>query len=169
MHGEVGPRQATISAIADRAGVTRATIYRHFPDEESLFLACSAQWLARQHLPDPSNWREVEDPQARLRRGLADIYRYYRDGAQMLDVMIRDADAVPDRVRGARLERELGWQHELLKDFPGGRRARVRAGVAHAIAFGTWRSLCVDLGLPDGAAADLMVGMVGAAAVTAPP
>ena len=53
LHGSVGPAHATISAIADRAGVTRATVYRHFPDDETLFLACSGQWLARQTFPIP--------------------------------------------------------------------------------------------------------------------
>ena len=41
LHGSVGPARTTISAIAERAGVQRATVYRHFPDEESLFAACS--------------------------------------------------------------------------------------------------------------------------------
>ena len=30
-----------MSAVAGRAGVTRATVYRHFATEESLLLACS--------------------------------------------------------------------------------------------------------------------------------
>ncbi len=63
LHGTVGPANASISAIAETAGVTRATVYRHFPDDESLFLACSGQWLARQRLPDPETWKD-EDPWA---------------------------------------------------------------------------------------------------------
>src|SRR6187399_2378359 len=61
LHGTVGPARASVSAIADAAGVTRATVYRHFPDDESLFLACSGQWLARQRLPDPDAWALVDD------------------------------------------------------------------------------------------------------------
>ena len=53
LHAEVGPARATISAIAERADVTRATVYRHFPDDESLFLACSGQWLSRQCAAGP--------------------------------------------------------------------------------------------------------------------
>jgi AcrR family transcriptional regulator len=45
LHGSLGPARTTVSAVADRAGVTRATVYRHFANEESLFLACSRQWL----------------------------------------------------------------------------------------------------------------------------
>ena len=41
LHGSVGPAATTISMVAERAGVQRHTLYAHFPDERSLFLACS--------------------------------------------------------------------------------------------------------------------------------
>ena len=68
LHAKVGPARASISAIAERAGVTRATVYRHFPDDESLFLACSGQWLSRQRLPDPDAWDATATPVDTLRR-----------------------------------------------------------------------------------------------------
>src|SRR5215204_1310550 len=34
----------TVAAIAETAGVTRLTVYRHFPDTNSLFDACTAHW-----------------------------------------------------------------------------------------------------------------------------
>src|SRR5689334_3132595 len=37
LHGSIGPARTTISAIAERARVQRATVYRHFPDEAALF------------------------------------------------------------------------------------------------------------------------------------
>ncbi|MCY7302061.1 MAG: TetR/AcrR family transcriptional regulator, partial [Thermoleophilia bacterium] len=40
----VGPAATQISEIARRAGVQRVTVYNHFPDEASLFAACSAHW-----------------------------------------------------------------------------------------------------------------------------
>ena len=61
LHGEVGPARTTIVAVAERAKVTRATVYRHFPDDESLFLACSGQWLSRQTLPNPEAWDAHDD------------------------------------------------------------------------------------------------------------
>ena len=164
LHGTVGPANASISAIAETAGVTRATVYRHFPDDESLFLACSGQWLARQRLPDPETWKD-EDPWARLRSGLLDIYQYYRAGEPMLTMIHRDFAMVPERVRNARLSAERTWQEHMLRALPGGRRAVVRAAVAHACAFGTWRSLALDIGLSDRAAVELMVGMTKAAAI----
>jgi AcrR family transcriptional regulator len=163
LHGSVGPAHASISAIAERAGVTRTTVYRHFPDDESLFLACSGQWLSRQTLPDPEAWSAVTDPVARLRFGLADLYRYFREGHEMLANIERDAAVVPDRVRGARLAMERRWRETLVAELPGRRRATVRAAVAHATSFATWRSLCLDQGLSDRATVGLMVAMVLAA------
>ena len=160
LHGSVGPAHASISAIAERAGVTRTTVYRHFPDDESLFLACSGQWLSRQVLPDPDAWLSVADPVQRLRTGLADLYRHFRAGHEMLANIERDAAVVPDWVRGARLAREREWRETLLAELPGRRRATVRAAVAHATTFATWRSLCLDQGLSDRAAVELMTGMV---------
>ena len=52
LHGTVGPARTTVSAIAERAGVQRATVYRHFPDERALFGACSAHWIAANPPPD---------------------------------------------------------------------------------------------------------------------
>jgi AcrR family transcriptional regulator len=162
LHRTVGPANATVSAIAQAAGVTRTTVYRHFPDDESLFLACSGQWLARQQLPNPGAW-EDGDPWVRLRLGLLDIYRYYRAGEAMLTMIHRDAAIVPGRVREARLEGEKSWRADLSRSLPHRRRSAVRAAVGHAASFATWRSLCVSEGLTDAAAVDLMVAMVRAA------
>ena len=119
LHGTVGPARTTIAAVAAGAHVTRATVYRHFADEESLFLACSSQWLARQDLPRPAAWRLVGDPAGRLRRGLADIYRYYRSGEEMLSLVVRDVEAVPAVVAAARRSREREWVTTLLSAYPG--------------------------------------------------
>lgn len=160
LHGTLGPARTTVSAVAARAGVTRATVYRHFADEESLFLACSRQWLSRQQLPEPDAWGLIEDPGERLRTGLVDIYRYYRRGEQMMAHIHRDVDVVPPVVVAARRSHEQLWLDTLLAPRPGHRRKVVRAAVAHAIAFTTWESLCGAYGLSDRSAVELMVGMV---------
>src|SRR6266851_6093020 len=77
LHDSLGPARTTISAIAERAGVQRLTVYRHFPDDRSLFRACSGHWAARNPKPDPSSWAAVDDPEARLRLALAEIYAFF--------------------------------------------------------------------------------------------
>jgi AcrR family transcriptional regulator len=164
LHGSVGPAHASIAAVARTAGVTRATVYRHFPDDEALFQACSAQWLARQRRPDPDQWTVHQDAGDRLTAGLTDVYRYYREGASMLRLVIRDAEVVPEAVRAARLAAERAWVETMLEPFPGRSKVR-RAAVTHAVSFATWRSLCVDGGLSDRSAVALMTATVRAAAV----
>ena len=44
LHEEVGPARTTVVEIADRAKVSRPTVYSHFPDEQSLIAACSRHW-----------------------------------------------------------------------------------------------------------------------------
>ena len=160
LHASLGPARTTVSAVADRAGVTRATVYRHFADEESLLLACSRQWLSRQQLPDPDAWGLIEDPIERLRAGLVEIYGFYRRGEPMMSRIHRDVDVVPAVVVAARHAREGRWLDTLLAAHPRRRRTVVRAAVAHATAFTTWQSLCGAQGLSDRSAVDLMVGMV---------
>ena len=50
LHGTLGPARTTISEIAERAGVQRHTFYAHFPDDRSLFLACSGLAMERDEL-----------------------------------------------------------------------------------------------------------------------
>src|SRR5438067_11750928 len=70
LHEEVGPAQTSISAIAERAGVRRSTVYRHFPNDEALFAACSAHWRAANPAPDPTPWTEIADPAERAETAL---------------------------------------------------------------------------------------------------
>src|SRR5512133_2458195 len=67
LHEELGPARTSIAAIAERAGVRRSTVYRHFPTEEALFAACSSHWRAANPAPDPTAWTMVADPAERTR------------------------------------------------------------------------------------------------------
>src|SRR5918992_2109604 len=64
LHGTVGPARTTVAGVAREAGVQRATVYRHFPDEESLFAACTAHYWAANPLPDLEAWSAIDDPAA---------------------------------------------------------------------------------------------------------
>lgn len=162
LHGSVGPASTTIAAIADRAGVTRLTVYRHFPDEDALFGACSAHWISRQQPPDPGAWSQIGDPAARLRAGLADLYRFFRAGAGMLTCIYRDLAALPEAHQQGLRDRDTYFRDVLTAPFGGtdGEYRRLGAVIGHAISFWTWRSLCLDQGLSDTEAVDAMTGMV---------
>src|SRR3954453_10364842 len=95
LHEEVGPAQTSISAIAERAGVRRSTVYRHFPDEEALFDACSTHWRAANPPPDPRSWSSIGDPSERTRSALREVYAFYGRTESMYVSLMRDAPLVP--------------------------------------------------------------------------
>lgn len=164
LHGTIGPARTTVSAIAERAGVQRHTYYRHFPDELSLMLACSGLYGERNPPPDPERWREIRDPEERLRRGLDELYAFYEANQQMLSNIIRDAQvhAVTAEVSALRSGRMISAMREVLS--AGRRSKRALALLDLALAFSTWRALVVDSGLGRRAAVDTMVAVVRCAA-----
>jgi AcrR family transcriptional regulator len=168
LHGSLGPAKTTISAVAERAGVQRATVYRHFPDEEALFGACSAHWLAQHPLPDLEDWATVGDPDERLRVALSALYAWYESGEEMLERTTRDATLVPAMRRAVGLRR--AWLTEAVATIVhgrrerGARRRRVEAAIAHAVSFSTWRSLVREQGLSVAEAVELMCGLAELAA-----
>lgn len=161
LHGSVGPARTTVAAIAERAGVTRLTVYRHFPDADSLFAACTAHWAAQQELPDPGSWTLIGEPRQRLRAGLTDLYRFYSGAAPMLSRTTRDWDEIPDFVRQRTIQRNRLCAETLLAAWPRRQQTDRRAAlVGHAVAFTTWRSLCLDQQLTNPDAVAAMVKLV---------
>jgi AcrR family transcriptional regulator len=161
LHEQVGPARASLSSIAERAGVERQTYYRHFPDERSLFSACSGLWVERNPLPDASRWREIENPEARLRRGLREIYAYYETNETMLASVIRDSEV--HAVTREMVDQGIGpamtaFSTALAAGWATSR--KTRAAIDLALGFHTWRSLVRGSGLSPAQAADLMAEIV---------
>jgi AcrR family transcriptional regulator len=167
LHGTVGPARTTVSAVAERAGVQRATVYRHFPTEEDLFEACTSHWRARNPPPDPAAWAEVTDPAARLRLALGELYGWYGRTSYMLERADRDAPHVEAlrpaaEGRAAYVQAARGvLMHGRAER--GGRRRRVEAALGHVLDFTTWRSLVDRQGLEPEEAVELAAGMAEAA------
>jgi AcrR family transcriptional regulator len=162
LHGSVGPANTTVSAVAKRAGVRRATVYRHFPTQEDLFEACTAHFYGRHPLPDAGGWSEITDPNHRLERALADLYEWFEETEDMLANVTRDAAHTPPGPR-ERFRSYFEHVHATLmrgRHERGRARKRVRAAIGHAITFATWRSLVRVHGLDQREAVELMVSMV---------
>jgi AcrR family transcriptional regulator len=166
LHGTVGPSRTTMSAVADRAGVERRTLYRHFPTEADLFAACSTHYFTANPWPDLGHWRAIRDPRERLERALDDLYAYYESTEPMLSNVLRDADLV-DSARDSvvPLHAYLEEAADVLttgRQAHGRRRQLLRGAVRHALAFSTWRSLS-DNGVGRSDAARLSSALVEAA------
>ena len=162
LHTSIGPARTTVSAIAQRAGVERHTVYAHFPDERALFGACTVHWEAAHPFPDPTSWLAVDDPQSRLRLALRDVYGWYETVEPDMAIFRRDAqvhDLNADVVAGYDLQL-AGLADELARVWP--RRKSVRAAIGHALEFETWRSLVRRQGLSRTQAVDAMLRLVDA-------
>jgi len=168
LHGTIGPARTSISAVAEGAGVRRSTVYRHFPDEEALFGACSSHWAAANPLPDLGSWEAIADPDERLRTALGELYAFYGRTEQMMENLLRDEHTVATikRLFGAYHQYVAATREILVRGRPerGRRRDEARAAIGHALAFATWQSLTHEQGLDDAQAVGLMCGLVRSAA-----
>jgi AcrR family transcriptional regulator len=167
LHRELGPARTTVAEIARRAGVERLTVYNHFPDDAALFHACQAHWLAESPPPDVSVYARVSDPQERVEAVLIVLYRWYRNGAQLLRHVTRDAATLPAlRETLEAQERFRDTMVELLlkgRSVRGAARRRLAAAIAVALDFRTWDTL-TGTGLSEAETARVAAAMVAGAA-----
>ena len=153
LHGSLGPARTTYSMVAERAGVQRHTLYAHFPDERSLFLACSGLTTERDPLPEAADWPDDAD---QLRVGLGAIYAWYGRNEQLAACVLRDAEShtltreMTELRFGPTMRR---WEEVLGAGLDPVQRATLRV----MLGFPAWRSLARDSGLEPARAVELAV------------
>ena len=162
LHEEVGPARTTVAEIARRAGVQRLTVYNNFPDERDLFRACQQHWLTRHPPPDLDSTLHSESEPDRVQAVLRELYAWYRRTERMASNIRRDRELVPalDSLMSETTDvRMAGLVDALLSGLDGGDGRELRAVLALALDFWTWRRLAIE-GLDDEAAAALMAETV---------
>jgi AcrR family transcriptional regulator len=157
LHQTIGPAATTVTEIAERAGVGRVTVYRHFPDEPTLSRACSGLYFERNPLPDPERWRAIADPEERFTVGLLETYAWYATNHAMIGNALADA-----REHAVMVPYHAHWDlaASILDEawaVPAGGRDVLHAGIAVALSFDTWRTLVREQGLSDAQATDLLL------------
>jgi AcrR family transcriptional regulator len=173
LHESVGPALTSRSAIAERAGVTRPTVYSHFPDDLSLGKACSSLDLSENPLPDPGRWEEISDPEERLRSALSDLYSYFRLRERLWANVLRDqellyANGDPEALEAnAEIMGPILLHWERMKETiaagwgpPEEIPRLVLGAIGFALDFQAWRAMVRTQGTSDEEAIELMVGMV---------
>lgn len=144
LHEEVGPSNTTVAAVADRAGVQRLTVYRHFPDESAMLEACSSRFVELNPPPDPSLWDSGLPPLDFAQAALSDYYAHYGRTQAMLAKVYRDAPtsetlaAIMAQFDAfLRQIADMIADHFALEPEPAGLRPTLR----HLVRFGTWQEL----------------------------
>ena len=146
LHRTLGPANTTVTEVAKLAGVSRMTIYNHFPTEVDLFVACSTHWATQNPFPDPARWATIDDPSKRLVIALKELYEWYGLKEDMLGKVFRDTPVVPSLAEvmddlWSRYEEELvctlahGWQ------VRGAETEELEATLRLVVDFHTWRVL----------------------------
>lgn len=142
LHQEIGPGATTISGIAERAGVQRLTVYRHFPTERDLLAACSSSFINRHPPPNPVA-DETLGADEQTRAVLQAFYQYYQETSEMWASIYRDKNrmaSVAEVMEGFEKHLETVEKH-LQAAWAPRRSKRLHASIAHALHFSTWQSL----------------------------
>jgi AcrR family transcriptional regulator len=187
----VGPSRTSFTAVANGAGVSRPTLYRHFPDLPSLFAACMSHGQSGDPMPDPSAWTRVREPHERLFTALTDLYGYYRRNQAINLHMRRDSelanllDSLGSEYLGSagpnpepRVLRMLAKIRPMMDardravletviapwEQAGLASPELRAALAAVLRFDTWKTLTQDQDLDDESAARVATAMAAAAA-----
>ncbi|MGE0026599.1 MAG: TetR/AcrR family transcriptional regulator [Thermoleophilia bacterium] len=172
LHTSVGPARTSVSAIAERAGVQRHTVYAHFPDEASIFRACTGHWLSLNPLPDHGRWTAIAPFEARVAAAIDEVSAYWERTSGDLTPVFADAGKVAamDEARAFWDGLADAWVASAVGDhrLRGRRRARMEAALRHALAIDTWRTLTAPGGMTRPEAVRLMTGFVRDAAAPAP-
>ncbi|WP_455208666.1 TetR/AcrR family transcriptional regulator [Kaarinaea lacus] len=159
LHEELGPANTSIKAIAKEAGVQRLTVYRHFPDDASLFQACTSRYLEMYPPPNMVEWADIEIASERSHTALLAFCRYYRQTEKMWTVAYRDLDKVEA------LKEPMGQfeayidmvNDDLVKAWNQTHniRKQLQVTLRHTLRFSTWQSL-QKLNLKDEKIAELV-------------
>ena len=169
LHGEVGPSETTVAEIARRAGVSRLTVYKHFPDNAALYPACSAHYANEHPLPDFGAALAEQNPVDRVGALLRTVYSgLYREREPMMRNLYRDRriDPALDEFMRENADRALdGLADAATAGFEVGstQQARLRSLIAVALDFWTWERLTRE-GMEDEGAAELMTEAIAAMA-----
>jgi AcrR family transcriptional regulator len=163
LHKTIGAAQTTISEIAQRAGVGRVTVYRHFPDEGSLFAACSGHYFSQHPFPDIERWEAISDPPDRLRQALRESYAWHDANRQMIAMALAEARDLPIMAPYHEFWDNAADLLTAAWRLRGRRRARLKAAIALGLSFETHRTLTREQQLSDDQAIELMIRLAESA------
>jgi AcrR family transcriptional regulator len=111
LFAEQGFSDAVTQALAERLGVGKGTIYRHFPSKRALFLAATDRVMRKLQDCVSANVAGIEDGLARIERGIATFLQFFADHPPFVELLIQERAHFKDRKRPTYFEhREINIQ-----------------------------------------------------------
>jgi AcrR family transcriptional regulator len=111
LFADQGFSDAVTQAIADRLGVGKGTIYRHFPSKRELFLAAADRVMVKMHETVMANIAGIEDGLEQVARGMKAFLSFFADHPEYVEMLIQERAYFKDRKRPTYVEhREVNVQ-----------------------------------------------------------
>jgi AcrR family transcriptional regulator len=120
LFAEQGFSDAVTQALAERLGVGKGTLYRHFPSKRALFLAATDRVMRKLQDCVSSNVAGIEDGLERIERGVATFLQFFADHPSFVELLIQERAYFKDRKRPTYFEhREINIQRwkQLYRDL----------------------------------------------------
>jgi AcrR family transcriptional regulator len=127
LFAERGFSDAITQALAERLGVGKGTLYRHFPSKRALFLAATDRVMRKLQETVSAKVLGIEDGLERIERGIATFLQFFADHPSFVELLIQERACFKDRKRPTYFEhREINihrWK-QLYRDLMAGGRMR---------------------------------------------
>lgn len=101
-----------VQEVADKAGVGKATIYRHFPTKTDLFRAAIEQGVATMQAAVQAAMEAAPTPLARVRSGVTAYLSYWEEHPEMAELLVQERA----EFRGAQLARCMQEREQAKED-----------------------------------------------------
>ena len=153
---ETGRNDFAVAEVAELAGVSPRTVYRHFPTRDDLIEAIvdHVDQCARPEMPNGP-----ED----LPRHLTELFAWFEDNAEMIEAshvagLGREVRAAGRKRRG---DQSRDWIDEWAAALPEAERLRAWGVFRAMIGSQSWRTMRRELGLSPEQATDAMQWVLG--------
>jgi AcrR family transcriptional regulator len=99
LFAEHGFSDAVTQALAERLGVGKGTIYRHFPSKRALFLAATDRVMRRLQEEVNAAVADIGDGLERVERAIATFLRFFAENPSFVELLIQERAYFKDRKR----------------------------------------------------------------------
>lgn len=99
LFAENGFSDAVTQTLADRLGVGKGTIYRHFPSKRELFLAAVDRVMRKMHDQIMANIAGVDDGLEQVAHGIMAFLTFFSEHPEYVEMLIQERAQFKDRKR----------------------------------------------------------------------